>query len=113
MSDTQDAIRRAQERAQAEAGYPRWSPKEPGDHVAGIIVAIDDAEGEYGPFKVAVIERDDSVRITVAFVGHVLKGKFDEEAVAVGKALSVTFLGSRTSQAGKDYQAYAVGCVEV
>ena len=109
----EDDIKRAQEKAQADSGYMRWSPKEAGDSIAGVVVAVEDAEGDWGPFKVTVVEKADGNKVAVSWVGTVLKGKFTEQNVAVGKVVSLEYRGERANQKGTGtYQDWAVAVVD-
>ncbi len=87
---------------------PAWRP-DPGDKLIGIVVAIDDRDGGYGPYKILTIRQDDGEELAWHAMHDVAKSKVAEENPKVDDQIGAKYRGFTAKQdASGKYHDYAL-----
>jgi hypothetical protein len=82
-----------------------WQP-EVDVPLSGTVTAISEREGKYGNYRIVTAEKDDGEAIAIHAFHSVLAQELTN--VGVGDSITVTYLGKKTSKAGKPFHAYRV-----
>jgi len=87
-----------------EMSITSWRPQ-PGDAVAGTIVAMSDFDGQYGTYPTVTLDTGGPELVMIHAFHAVLKGELARLKPVLGDTLGIKFLGKVD---GKDYQNYRV-----
>jgi len=83
-----------------------WQPV-PGESLVGILVGHQKASGVYGE-NYQILVQDESGAVTAAWLTQWLKENLKTQGAEAGDLVSLTFLGKKTSPAGRGYNAYSL-----
>ena len=104
-SNTADPLARL--RALMAMDIEDWNPQRDGEQVLGVVVELDEVEGNFGVFPVVTLQDGDRL-VRVAGRRTVLADEIRKRDIAVGDQVGITYDGLRTAQSGTQYYAYRV-----
>lgn len=104
--DSQAADRIAAFRQRASTPIEVWQP-DAGDMLIGELVGWQKAVGTYGESHQILI-RDESGHTTATWLTAWLKENLRAQGAEKGDLVAITFLGKKSSPAGRQYNAYAL-----
>jgi hypothetical protein len=93
-------------RQKAASASELWQP-EPGESLLGELVGSQLAVGTYGENH-QILVRDESGNIIAAWLTAWLRDNLRIQNAEQGDFVAITFLGKRTSPAGRNYNAYSL-----
>lgn len=83
-----------------------WRP-DPGDKIAGEVVAIGERQGQYDPYVVVTLRRDDGEEFAIHAFHQVLGAQLAALRPQLGDKLALKYQGKKQNQAGTgSYHAY-------
>lgn len=90
---------------------PAWKP-EPDEFVAGTILSIWEATGEYGSSPAMTLSQRDGTEVTVYCSATVLRNQFERAKPSVGDTVGIKYLGEvenpKSKRTYKNYQMKVV-----
>jgi hypothetical protein len=97
------------EREQALNQAENWQPEEPGDTLLGLVVAIGEGHGDWGPYPTVTVRTEDGTDHLWRAFGMVAQGQMEEKNPQRGNGIAIAYLGQRTSKSsGKEYAAWNI-----
>lgn len=84
---------------------PAWRP-DPGDRVVGEVVGITERQGEYEPYPIVTVRRDDGKEFAIHAFHTVLAGELARLQPKLGDRIAVKYTGRKEGRSGTSYHAY-------
>ncbi|MFI3157515.1 MAG: hypothetical protein QX199_15315 [Methylococcaceae bacterium] len=106
MTIKSDSDRIAAFRQKTVKAIEIWQPV-PGESLVGILAGHQKASGVYGE-NYQILVQDESGAVTAAWLTQWLKENLKAQGSEVGDLVALTFLGKKTSPAGRGYNAYSL-----
>jgi hypothetical protein len=100
------AGRIAELRAKAKTAPEVWAP-ESGDCLVGQLVGLNRASGIYGDNDQIIVKVEDGSHIS-AWLTEWLRSNLRAQNATIGCLIALTFLGKRSSPAGRTFNAYSL-----
>lgn len=81
---------------------------EPGMKIGGHVLAVSEAEGDYGPYPVLELRTYTGELVNVSCARSVLKNEIHKHAPQTGDEIAIKYAGPATSSKGTSYEKYVV-----
>lgn len=95
----------AQLEGAAAANY--WDNPKPGDHIVGLITAIEEGHTRDGAtYPILVLEQENGDTIRVRAARTALRGQLRDQSAAIGDTVAIRFLGQKVNARDRAFYAY-------
>lgn len=90
-----------------QGNAPAWRPdQEDADLLVGKVIDIDRVDGDYDPYPVLTVEKEDGTQVAVHGMHTVLKNELLRLKPNIGERIGIKFLGEQEAKPGSRFKSY-------
>lgn len=90
---------------EAKEYAPAWKP-EPGDELAGKVIAVDRRNGNYGEYPIITLEQDNGERLAFHGYHSVAKRELEDLDPRAGDYMAIKYVGKGQTKSGAPFHNY-------